>query len=64
MMLRALGFLDLYVYMVGVLFKDANAFIEVNGSSYDCFDLFISIRKGCPLAPTLFVIILKTCTIS
>ena len=59
MMLRALGFLDLYVQMVGVLLNDANASLEVNGNKFEFFELSISIKHGCPLAPTLFVIIAK-----
>ena len=29
----------------------------MNGNRLECFDLFRSIRKGCPLSPTLFLIV-------
>ena len=38
------------------LLRDANVVVEVNGGRSHCFELSRSIRQGCPLAPTLFVI--------
>ena len=43
MMLRALRFLETYVHMVGILLKDVNAFLEVNGNRSKCFELSRSI---------------------
>lgn len=39
-----------------MLFGDANACITINNSQSEAFGLFYSIKKGFPLAPTLYVL--------
>lgn len=45
---------------VRILLKDANARISVNGELSSSFDLQISVKQGCHLAPSLFVIVADT----
>jgi len=56
MMLDAMGFLGPFLSMVKVLMKYANAVVDVNGHRSHYFELSRSIRQGCPLALSLFVI--------
>lgn len=55
-MLKAFGFPASFCNMVKVLFQDASALIEINGSLSSTISLSRSIRQGCPLAPALFII--------
>ena len=56
MMLEAFGFPPSFCNTVQVLLSDASAQVEVNGVLSSPFSLGRSIRQGCPLAPSLFVI--------
>ena len=56
MMLEALGFLTNYCRMVSIFLFGAKAAMEINGVRSEFFSLTTSIRKGCPLAPSLFMI--------
>ena len=56
MMLEAFGFPPSFCNTVQVLLSDASAQVEVNGVLSAPFSLGRSIRQGCPLAPSLFVI--------
>lgn len=56
MMLEAFGFPSELCTYVKVLLQDSFAQIDVNGSLSSSIMLSRSIRQGCPLAPTLFVI--------
>ncbi|XP_059071426.1 secreted RxLR effector protein 78-like [Cryptomeria japonica] len=60
MMLEAFGFPVEFCKWVKILLKDAPAQIEINGSLSQIMKLGRSIRHGCPLAPTLFVIAYDT----
>ncbi|XP_059074808.1 secreted RxLR effector protein 78-like [Cryptomeria japonica] len=57
MMLEAFGFLVEFCKWVKILLKDASAQVDINGSLTQVIKLSRSIRQGCPLAPTLFVIV-------
>lgn len=56
LMLEVFVFLELYCNMVVTLLRDAMAQVDVNGDLTKEFSLERSIKKDCPLAPTLFVI--------
>ncbi|XP_059075477.1 secreted RxLR effector protein 78-like [Cryptomeria japonica] len=56
MMLESFGFLGEFCQIVKVLLHDASAQIDINGSLSTPIVLSRSIRQGCPLAPSLFVI--------
>ena len=56
MMLEALGVPTHYYRMVSILLFGAKAAVEINGVRSEFFSLTRSIRQGCPLAPSLFVI--------
>ena len=56
MMLEAFGFLPSFCNTVQVLLSDAYAQVEVNNVLLAPFSIGRSIRQGCPLAPSLFVI--------
>ena len=55
-MLEALGLLIHYCRMVSILLFGAKATVEINGVRSEFFSLTRSIRQGCPLSPSLFVI--------
>ncbi|XP_059067540.1 uncharacterized protein LOC131858343 [Cryptomeria japonica] len=59
MMLQSFGFPPYFCNVVQILLSDAFVQVEVNGSLSKPFPLGRSIRQGCPLAPTLFVISAK-----
>jgi hypothetical protein len=59
MVLQSFGFPPYFCNVVQTFLQDAYAQIEINGSLSDPFPLGRSIRQGCPLAPTLFVIAAK-----
>ena len=54
--LQAFGFPDEFVWYIQVLLKDSSSRIEINGFLSNPIPLSRSIRQGCPLAPSLFVI--------
>ena len=56
MMLEALGFLTHYCRMVFFFLFGVKATMEINGVRSEFFSLTRSIRQGCPLAPSLFMI--------
>ena len=55
-MLQAYRFPEEFCRSIQVLLKDASTLIEVNGNLSHPIPLSQSIRQGCPLALTLFVI--------
>ena len=55
-MLQALGFGPNFIQSMEMLFGDVNACITINNLQSEAFGLFRSIRKGCPLAPALYVL--------
>ena len=48
-----------FLQSVETLFGDANACITINSSQFEAFELFQSICQGCPLAPTLYVLVVE-----
>ena len=52
-----LGFPPSFCRWVDILFKDSNTIIQVNGELSNPIFLERSIRQGCPLAPSLFVLV-------
>lgn len=56
MMLEAISFPKEFCHLIQVLLKDASTQLDINGSITEAFNLGRSIRQGCPLAPSLFVI--------
>ena len=56
-MLQDLGFGPNFLQSVEMLFGDANVCITINSSQSEAFGLFHSIRKGCPLALALYVLV-------
>ena len=55
-MLEKFGFPDYFCQWVKILFKDSNTCIEINGELSEAIPLGRSIRQGCHLVPTLYVI--------
>lgn len=47
-----------FCHLVKVLFSNANTTLSVNGFTYGSFELWQSVRQGCPLFPLLFVIVI------
>lgn len=58
--LERLGFPPSFYRWVKILFKDSNMVIQVNGELSILICLRRSIRQGCPLAPSLFVLIVDS----
>lgn len=56
-MLKAFGFPSYFCKWIKILFQDSSTIIEVNGEFSDPIILQRSNRQGCPIAPSLFVII-------
>jgi hypothetical protein len=56
--LKTLGFSDVWVRWVKLLYKSASSAIKVNGTIGPDFPLERSMRQGCPLAPCLFILII------
>ncbi|XP_059068323.1 uncharacterized protein LOC131858872 [Cryptomeria japonica] len=56
MMLESFSFPGEFCQIVKVLLHDASAQIDINGSLSPPIVFSLSIRQGCPLAPSLFVI--------
>ena len=56
-MLKKFGFPNYFCKWFNNLFKDSNNCIEINGEISESIPLGRSIRQGCPLAPTLYVIV-------
>ena len=54
--LQPFGFPDEFVRYIQVFLKDSSSRIEINGFLSNPIPLSRSIRQGCPLAPSLFVI--------
>jgi len=54
--LKTLGFSDVWVRWVKLLYKSASSAIKVNGTTGPDFPLERSVRQGCPLAPYLFIL--------
>jgi hypothetical protein len=57
--MRILGFLDKFMGMMQMLFKDATANAKINGSQTTPFKIGREVWQGCPLAPYLFLIVAK-----
>ncbi len=51
-----LGFSPTWVSWVASLYREATSAIKVNGVAGPDFQLAISVRQGCPLAPYLFIL--------
>lgn len=56
MMLKTFGFPPFFFKMVETLLRGATTCMEVNGTTSQGFSLSRSIRQGCSLVPTLFVL--------
>ncbi|XP_057868136.2 secreted RxLR effector protein 78-like [Cryptomeria japonica] len=56
-MLQAFGFPSYFCRWIDILFKDSSTVVEVNGELSEPIPLRRSIKQGCPIAPTLFVIV-------
>jgi hypothetical protein len=54
--LDKLGFSPTWVSWVASLYREATSAIKVNGVAGPDFQLAISVRQGCPLAPYLFIL--------
>ena len=57
--LYLLGFPQLFIRMVHLLFEKAMAKVSVNRRTTSTFQILQGVRKGCPLAPYLFLVIGK-----
>ncbi|XP_057862514.2 secreted RxLR effector protein 78-like [Cryptomeria japonica] len=55
-MLKALGFGPHFIQSMQILVRDAYAYITINDHKSSSFRLFKSIRQGCPLEPSLYVL--------
>ena len=55
-MLQVLEFGLVFLQSVQMLFGDAFACITINGRQSQAFGIYCSIRQGCPLAPSLYVL--------
>jgi hypothetical protein len=55
--LSQFGFLEEFIGMMKLLFKDASASVKVNGSLTKSFDIERGVRQGCPMAPYLFLVV-------
>jgi hypothetical protein len=55
--LHQLGFPEIFISMVQLLFQHAAAHVSVNGKSTAAFPILQGVQQGCPLAPYLFLII-------
>ena len=57
MIMDKLGFPQVFIKMVSLLFYDASACIKLNGESSPYFPIQRGVCQGCPLAPYLFLIV-------
>lgn len=55
-MLKALGFGPVFIQSISILFKDASAILNLNNSHFDVIGLFRSIRQGCLVARSLYIL--------
>ena len=55
MMLGALGFPKYFCQKVHTLMNNVKAWVEVNGTKLEPFELSRSMRQACPLTPALYV---------
>ena len=55
--LDRLGFLDIFIRMSCLLFKDVVARVSLNGKSTKPFSIAQGVKQGCPLAPYLFLVV-------
>ena len=57
MILEKLGFPQVFIRMISLLFQDASACVKLNGEPSPYFLIQRGVRQGCPLAPYLFIIV-------
>ena len=57
--LEKLGFPQVFIKIVSLLFHDALACVKLNGEPSPYFPIQRGIRQGCPLAPYLFFIVVE-----
>ena len=55
--MEKLGFPQVFIKMVSLLFHDASACVKLNGEPSPYFPIQRGVRQGCPLAPYLFLIV-------
>ena len=55
--MEKLGFPQVFIKMVSLLFHDASACVKLNGVPSPYFPIKRGVRQGCPLAPYLFLIV-------
>lgn len=57
--LKSLGFGLVFLQLVEILLGDASSCISINRRKSKAFGLFWSIRRGYPLAPTLYILFVE-----
>lgn len=57
MVMYKLGFGSTIIGMIKILFKGAIAWVSINGEAMQGFSIYKGIRKGCPVAPYLFLFV-------
>ena len=55
--LEKLGFPQVFIKMVSLLFHDASVCVKLNGKPSPYFPIQRGVQQGCPLAPYLFLIV-------
>ena len=55
--MEKLGFPQVFIRMVSLLFHDASACVKLNGEPSPYFPIQRGVRQGCPLTPYLFLIV-------
>ena len=60
--MRKLNISPIFIKWVKLLFINATAAVNLNGSARESFKIEYRVRQGCPLAPYIFLIVGKTLT--
>ena len=58
-MLKFVGFRPMFINSISMLFKYAFAILNLNNFQFDNSSLFQSIRQGCPVSPSLYILVAK-----